>query len=98
MGGSERLVQGVATVYALTFRSGFSALLTPLWPQYTPLDWASGNPAFAIYDLHWHLGARELHPSMPFPGMLHSPSSFEVYRPLLAGISRVCTGEIQHSW
>jgi len=30
--------------------------------------------------------------------MLHSPSSFEVYKPLLAGISRVCTGEFQHSW
>src|SRR2546425_6872064 len=27
------------------------------------------------------------------PGMLHSPSSFEVYKPLLAGINQVCTGD-----
>ena len=30
---------------------------------------------------------------MPFSGMLHSPSSFEVYKPLLAGISR-CVQEL----
>jgi hypothetical protein len=30
---------------------------------------------------------------MPFPGMLHSPSSFEVSKPSLAGISR-CVQEI----
>ena len=30
---------------------------------------------------------------MPFPGMLHFPSSFEVYKPLLAGISR-CAQEV----
>ena len=30
--------------------------------------------------------------------MLHSPSSFEVLEPLLAGISQVCTGDVQHSW
>src|SRR3954453_8287116 len=35
---------------------------------------------------------------MPFPDMLHSPSSFEVSKPSLAGISQVCTGEFQHSW
>src|SRR4029453_19253039 len=31
---------------------------------------------------------------MPFPGMLHSPSSFEVSKPSLAGISRACTGYV----
>ena len=31
---------------------------------------------------------REFHPFVPFPGMLHSPSSFEVSKPSLAGISR----------
>src|SRR5215471_5537211 len=30
---------------------------------------------------------------MPFPSMLHSPSSFEVSKPSLAGISWVCTGD-----
>jgi len=32
------------------------------------------------------------------PCMLHSPSSFEVSKPSLAGISKACTGEFQHSW
>src|SRR5712692_11996702 len=35
-----------------------------------------------------HLGTREFHPWVPCPGMLHSPSSFEVSKPSLAGISR----------
>src|SRR5712692_10041715 len=35
-----------------------------------------------------HLGTREFHPWVPFPGMLHSPSSCEVSKPSLAGISR----------
>src|SRR5712692_9066278 len=30
--------------------------------------------------------------------MLHSPPSFEVCKPSLAGINQACTGEFQHSW
>jgi hypothetical protein len=90
--------QAIALADGLTHRNGFATLLAPLWRPDTPLDWASGHAAFTIDDVHWHRGAREFHPSMSFAGLRHSPSSVEVYKPLLAGISRMCTGDVQHSW
>src|SRR5438132_977752 len=48
----------------------------------------SASCAFTLYDLHCLPGGREFPPEVPFPGMLHSPSSFKVSKPSLAGISR----------
>jgi hypothetical protein len=80
--------------YGPTLRNGFTTLLTPL---------AGHNR------LRTGLQAMQLSPYMSYtdievlesfvlrclpPGMLHSPSSFEVSKPSLAGVSQVCTGSI----
>jgi hypothetical protein len=36
----------------LSLRNGLTTLLSPLWEQYTLLDWDLGSLAFTLYDLH----------------------------------------------